>query len=81
MVVYIPIHSIIINFIYQHYCNSIENYFSILKAKLKKLDNLSFKEIDENIKKATKDRKVELELKRNAIEKSNIIRRKRRRNP
>ena len=36
---------------YQHYCNAIENYFSILKAKLKKLDNLSFKEIDDNIKK------------------------------
>ena len=37
---------------YQHECNSIEHYFSVLKSKLKKLDNLSYKQIDENIKKA-----------------------------
>ena len=40
---------------YQHFCNAIENYFSLLKSKLKKLDNLSFKQIDENIKKIIKE--------------------------
>jgi transposase len=40
---------------YQHECNGIENYFSVLKSKLKKLDNLSFTQIDENIKKVIKE--------------------------
>ena len=40
---------------YQHFCNGIENYFSLLKSKLKKLDNLSFKQIDENIRKIIKE--------------------------
>ena len=36
---------------YQHNCNAIENFFSVMKSKLKKLDNLSYTQIDENIKK------------------------------
>ena len=38
--------------VYQHSTNAIENYFSVLKSKLKKLDNLSYEQIKENIAKA-----------------------------
>ena len=30
--------------VYQHFTNAIENFFSVLKSKLKKLDNLSYNE-------------------------------------
>jgi hypothetical protein len=34
---------------YQHFTNSIENYFSILKSRLQKLDGLTHEKIKENI--------------------------------
>ena len=40
---------------YQHFTNAIENFFSVLKSKLKKLDNLSYKEINDNIIKSIKE--------------------------
>jgi hypothetical protein len=37
---------------YQHFTNCIENYFSILKSKLQKLEGLTYNEIKLNITKA-----------------------------
>ena len=34
---------------YQHFTNSIENYFSILKSRLQKLDGLTNEKIKKNI--------------------------------
>ena len=34
---------------YQHFTNSIENYFSILKSRLQKLDGLTYSELKRNI--------------------------------
>jgi transposase len=39
---------------YQHFTNSIENYFSMLKSRLQKLDGLTHTELKENITKAIK---------------------------
>jgi transposase len=39
---------------YQHFTNSIENYFSILKSRLQKLDGLSYEDIKKNIENAVK---------------------------
>ena len=39
---------------YQHFTNSIENYFSILKSRLQKLDGLTHAELKENITKTIK---------------------------
>ena len=36
---------------YQHFTNSIENYFSMLKSRLQKLDGLTYDELKKNIKK------------------------------
>jgi transposase len=36
---------------YQHYTNSIENYFSMLKSRLQKLDGLKYENLKENINK------------------------------
>ena len=36
---------------YQHFTNSIENYFSMLKSKLQKLDGLTYNELKHNISK------------------------------
>ena len=36
---------------YQHFTNSIENYFSMLKSRLQKLDGLTHAELKENITK------------------------------
>jgi transposase len=36
---------------YQHFTNSIENYFSMLKSRLQKLDGLKYGNLKENIKK------------------------------
>ena len=36
---------------YQHFTNSIENYFSMLKSRLQKLDGLKYENMKENIKK------------------------------
>ena len=44
---------------YQHFTNSIENFFSMLKSKLQKLDGLTHEEIKKNIKKALKDIPIE----------------------
>jgi len=40
---------------YQHFTNSIEGYFSLLKSKLRKLEGLKYNELKENIKKVIKD--------------------------
>ena len=44
---------------YQHFTNSIENFFSMLKSKLQKLDGLTHEEIKKNIKKSLKDIPIE----------------------
>ena len=36
---------------YQHFTNSIENYFSMLKSRLQKLDGLTHEKLKENIEK------------------------------
>ena len=36
---------------YQHFTNSIENYFSILKSRLQKLEGLKYENLKENIQK------------------------------
>jgi hypothetical protein len=36
---------------YQHFTNSIENYFSMLKSRLQKLEGLKFENLKENIQK------------------------------
>ena len=41
---------------YQHFTNSIENYFSMMKSRLQKLDSLTRKELkNNNIEKVIKD--------------------------
>lgn len=40
---------------YQHFTNSIENYFSMMKARLQKLEGSTYNELNENIKKVIKD--------------------------
>ena len=39
---------------YQHFTNSIENYFSMMKSRLNKLDGLTHKELKTNIEKVIK---------------------------
>ncbi len=39
---------------YQHYTNAIENYFSVLKSKLRKLEGIKYDELKENIKNVLK---------------------------
>jgi transposase len=39
---------------YQHFTNSIENYFSMLKSRLQKLDGLTYYELKKNIEKVLK---------------------------
>ena len=40
---------------YQHFTNSIENYFSMLKSRLQKLDGLTYYELKKNIEKVLKE--------------------------
>jgi hypothetical protein len=40
---------------YQHFTNSIENYFSMLKSQLQKLDGLTYDELKKNIEKVLKE--------------------------
>jgi len=40
---------------YQHFTNSIENYFSMLKSRLQKLDGLTYDELKKNIEKVIKE--------------------------
>jgi transposase len=40
---------------YQHFTNSIENYFSMLKSRLQKLDGLTYNELKKNIEKVIKE--------------------------
>ena len=37
--------------LYQHFTNSIENYFSMLKSRLQKLEGLKYENLKENIQK------------------------------
>ena len=39
---------------YQHFTNAIENYFSVFKSKLQKLDGLTYREIESNIRSVVK---------------------------
>lgn len=39
---------------YEHFTNSIENYFSMMKSRLNKLDGLTHKELKTNINKVIK---------------------------
>jgi hypothetical protein len=39
---------------YQYFTNSIENYFSMLKSRLQKLDGLTYDELKKNIEKVLK---------------------------
>jgi transposase len=39
---------------YQHYTNSIENFFSILKSKLRKTKSLGYDKLQKNIKEVLK---------------------------
>ena len=41
--------------VYQHYTNSIENYFSMMKSRLQKLDGFTYKELKSNIEKVIKE--------------------------
>ena len=41
--------------VYQHYTNSIENFFSMLKARLQKLDGLKYENLKENISTVIKE--------------------------
>jgi len=40
---------------YQHFTNSIENYFSMMKSRLHKLNGLTYLELKENISKVIKE--------------------------
>ena len=40
---------------YQHFTNSIENYFSMLKSRLQKLDGLKYENLKENIQKVVSE--------------------------
>jgi len=40
---------------YQHFTNSIENFFSMLKSRLNKLEGLTHKDLTTNLKKVIKD--------------------------
>jgi len=40
---------------YQHFTNSIENYFSMLKSRLQKLNGLTHEKLKENISKVIRD--------------------------
>ena len=40
---------------YQHFTNSIENYFNMIKFRLQKLDGLTYKELKTNINNVIKD--------------------------
>ena len=40
---------------YQHFTNSIENYFSMLKSRLQKLDGLKYENLKVNIQKVTNE--------------------------
>ena len=60
---------------YQHFTNSIENYFSMLKSRLQKLDGLTPEKLKENIEKVIKDipkEKYENIFKEHIIEQKNM---------
>ena len=46
---------LLIKIYYQHFTNSIENYFSMMKSRLHKLEGLTYKELKTNIEKVIKD--------------------------
>ena len=41
---------------YQHFTNSIENYFSMLKSRLQKLEGLKYENLKENIQKVISEK-------------------------
>ena len=45
---------------YQHFTNSIESYFNVIKTKLQKYDGLTYDEIKHNMKKVIK--KIQIEI-------------------
>ena len=48
---------------YQHFTNSIENYFSMLKSRLQKLDGLKYENLKENIQKVISEIPKEKKMK------------------
>ena len=46
---------LIYSILYQHFTNAIEHYFSILKAKLQKLEGLTYNDLKSNIIKVIKE--------------------------
>jgi vacuolar-type H+-ATPase subunit E/Vma4 len=60
---------------YQHFTNSIENYFSMLKSRLQKLDGLTHEKLKENIEKVIKDipkENMKIYLREHIIEQKNM---------
>ena len=55
VIVVLPICLLYMTVLYQHFTNSIENYFSMLKSRLQKLDGLTHEKLKENIEKVIKD--------------------------
>ena len=60
---------------YQHFTNSIENYFSMLNSRLQKLDWLTCEKLKENIEKVIKDipkKNMKIYLREHIIEHKNM---------
>ena len=60
---------------YQHFTNSIENYFSMLKSRLQKLDGLTHEKLKENIEKVKKiyqRKNMKIYLREHIIEQKNM---------
>ena len=47
---------------YQHFTNSIENYFSMLKSRLQKLEGLKYENLKKNIKKGAYEIQINMFL-------------------
>ena len=64
---------------YQHYTNGIENFFSILKSKLYKLNGYKYDDLKNNISKAIKDINITsyINILRGAYERDNYVKKSR----
>ena len=64
---------------YQHYTNAIENFFSILKSKLYKLNGYKYEDLKNNISKAIKDINITSykNILRGAYERENYVKKSR----
>lgn len=64
---------------YQHYTNGIENFFSILKCKLYKLNGYKYDDLKNNISKAIKDINISSykNILRGAYERDNYVKKSR----